>query len=265
MNKNHFLALAILCLAMLGLTGCLSAELKSMGTYPMPVAHQPRIAPDSKEVENVVSADGFTLFNQGWSNTEKIYGGGGFLSAIHRMNGWLSPMFASVTVGGYGGNLNFACDYDEDCSEEYLAWLKTSGDRYDISFWAIQERFMAGFEFNTPINLFLGFGGGILMYQSGGEYDDARKDLDRKFRKIYNKDGAIDAFLLGSIWLGYHIGKNAKYGSISVDLDISNAYLSNYVLSTPINIGYFHPSGFHGGIGANSYGVDLFFGKSFKF
>ena len=58
MNKNHFLALAILCLAMLGLTGCLSAELKSMGTYPMPVAHQPRIAPDSKEVENVVSADG---------------------------------------------------------------------------------------------------------------------------------------------------------------------------------------------------------------
>ena len=247
MNKNLFLAVAILCLT---LTGCWSTHLKSMGTYPMPVAHQPRIAPDSKEVENVVSADGFTLFNQGWSNTEKIYGGGGFLSAIHRMNGWLSPMFASVTVGGYGGNLNFACDYDEDCSEEYLAWLKTSGDRYDISFWAIQERFMAGFEFNTPINVFLGFGGGILMYQSGGEYDDARKDLDRKFRKIYNKGGAIDAFLLGSI---------------SVDLDISNAYLSNHVLSTPINIGYFHPSGFHGGIGANSYGVDLFFGKSFKF
>lgn len=264
MYKKSLIMAPALCLAMLGLTGCLT-ELRSMGTYPMPAAHQPRTAPDSKDAETVVSADGFAILNQGWSNTDQVYGGGGFVSAIHRLGGMFSPVFGSVTIGGYGGNVNFSCDYDKDCGDDYLAWLKTGEDRYDQSFWAIQERLMFGFEFNTPINVFFGLGGGIFIYQSGGDYDDVRKEVAWNFREVESRDDTIEGFFFGSIWLGFHIGKNAKYGSVSANIDMSSAYLSNYKISLPLSVGYYHPSGFHGGIQAIGYGVDVFFGKSFRF
>ena len=264
-NRKSFFVPVLFGIAAFSLTGCLSTQLKSMGTYPMPIAHQPRLAPDSKEAEKVISVDGVGLFNESWTNTEQIYGGGAYVSGIYRLPGELSPLFASVSVGGFGGHVNFTCDEKKDCDKGYLDWLKSHEGHSDQSFWGIQERAFVGFEYNTPANIFFGLGGGAFVYQSGGDFDKARKKLDKKFPKIDRKGGHIDAFLLGSAWLGYHIGQNGKYGAVSLDISTSDAFSDDNTVSLPINLGYFHPTGFHGGVGFTGSGIDAFFGKSFQF
>lgn len=236
-----------------------------MGTIPTPIIHQPRLNPVLKDSEIAISADAFGIINGSWSNTENIYGGGGFLTGTYRLGENLSPLFISGSFGGFAGKTNFTCDKKSDCSAAYLLWLADKNEQDDYSFWSLQEQITLGAEFNIPINLFLGVGAGTRLFQSSGDFDNKRDQLDNLpgINSEDNGKGISPAF---SFWIGYHIGQGGKYGSIMAELDWTRDFVNDNAIYIPTTISYFHPSGFHGGVlFSGTSGVNIFVGKTFTF
>lgn len=265
--KKRFIIPAALCGMAMLLNGCVSSAFRSMASSPTPVVHQPRLNPEKKDVEKTVSIDAFGLFNDSWFNTEGLYGGGASLGGILRGGGAISPLFASVNFTGFGGKVNFNCDVPKNCSNTYKKWLDSEDGKDDYSFWALQELLNVGAEFNTPINVFLGLSGGVRLFQGGGDFDDQRDKIE-KVAKTRNLDDGYGVSPTASLWLGYHIGKEGKYGSVSLQYSWAKEYDNDETLTINVSptLSYFHPSGFHGGINIYSKNsVNVYMGKSFTF
>lgn len=256
---------AIICGFAFTLNGCVSTNLRSMGSMPMQTMHQPRLAPENKDAQVAVTVDGFGLIGNTWYNTEEIYGAGGLVNGIYRFGNTLSPLFVSATVGGLGGNLRFNCKGKHDCSSEFHEWLLNDDANKDYDFWAIQERLVAGAEFNFGKWLFLEIGGGFQMFQSGGSFDDTRDEMEDAL-DINNKDDGFDISYFADLQIGHHLGQNGHYGTIAVEAMFSGFYVDSDKTRIPISLGYFHPTGFHGGaIFTTDAGVSVFAGKTFTF
>jgi hypothetical protein len=127
----------------------------------------------------------------------------------------------SAAFGGFGGSLNFGCDEEYDCSAEhgdraaevivgsarnYREWLETKPGKDDYSFWNIQERVLAGFDFN-PGPIIVGLAGGLQMFQGGGDYDDMRDELDSQYI-VDDVDGSSGMGFVMAYWLGFRFGPN---------------------------------------------------------
>lgn len=244
------------------LTGCNRPVMKSMGANPMPTFHSPRqLEANQKNIS--LGVDGFVTPYAPGRNVETIVAGGGALSLTYRLNGSLSPIFIQGAVGGQGGTLKFSCSDDSPCVDGYELWLdsKAGGERY--SFWNTQEKILAGSDFLITSNLQLGAGAGIQLYQGGGDYEDVRSDLD-KLDLVNAVDGSADFYPLLAYWAAYGMdsGKNGF-----LKLEVEHLLASKWKESSyAIDVGYFHPSGFSGGVTLSTpQGVLAHVGKEFFF
>ena len=264
--NNRLFMRAIVCLAIIFLAGCSNPRLRSMGELPVPTTHQPRLDPTSKDSEKAVSLQGYGLFNNSWSNVEDIYGGGASVSGIYRFGRFFSPLFVSVGLNGFGGRLDFTCDKEKKCGDTYLGWLDGDEGEKSRTFWGLQEQALLGLDFHFADNVFIGFGGGVLTYQGGGDYEKYRDRILKNDKKMKNDGEDAVAVPLAGLWFGYHFGEKGKYGTVSVDVFTSTQYDYDMLMFyAPITVCYYHPSGFYGGVGTMFGNVDIFVGKTFVF
>ena len=256
----------ILGAAVMLLAGCAEPPLRAMGVLPVPTTHQPRLDPTNKDSEMAVSLQGYGLFNNYWRNVEDIYGGGASVSGTYRFGGFFSPLFVSVGLNGFGGHLNFTCDKENKCGDTYLQWLDSDEGEKSHTFWGLQEQALLGLDFHFVDNVFIGFGGGVLTYQSGGDYEKYRNRI-LKNDEILNKDrDDVTVIPLAGLWFGYHFGPKGKYGTLSIDAFASTQYIyEDLIIFLPVTASYHHPSGFYGGVGTMQGNVDVFVGKTFVF
>jgi hypothetical protein len=143
----------------------------------------------------------------------------------------------------------------------YNAWLDSKDGDEDYTFWNLQERIVAGAEFNLGSHLFLGAAGGIQFYQGGGDYESKRERLEDA-RLVENMDERADWRPTASLWFGPRLGESA--GSLAIEYGVTFADKVKE-WNTTLGISYFHPSGFHGTVYTNtntSFAVSL--GKSFS-
>ena len=248
MKTKKPLLLAAAVAAALALTGCITPSMQSMGSAPLPAFHQPKTTP-AGEKEMALSAEAFGTIASTGFNVEQVNAGGGTVSFAFHPAGALSPLFVSASLAGMAGTLQFGCN-DTPCSSEYNAWLATGDGDEDYTFWNIQERVLAGVEFNIGTNFFIGAAGGTQFYQGGGDYESKRERLE-KLHLVKNVDEKADWRPTASAWLGPRFGENGNAGTISIEYDITFAGKVKE-WNTQLGISYFHPSGFHGGVFTNS-------------
>lgn len=247
-------------------SGCMSTSLKSMATQPISTIHQPRQNPLSKESELNFSLDGFAIRNSSWFNTSKINAGGGILGFHYRLGKQLSPLFLGGFLGTFAGSVQFDCDKKSHCSNTYQIWQKSDEGQDNYSFLSLTEQIVAGTEFDLPANIFVGFDGGMKLYQGKGGYDDKRQYLEDNIPSIKNSDDGYGIAPLMDFWLGYRIGDKGKYGALSLQGSWSTLYRDDLEIRIPVSFAYFHSSGFHGGIswtGNTNFVFSL--GKTFSF
>jgi len=250
------------------LSGCLCTSFRSMSSMPLPTPHQPRLNPESKDREINLSVNGFGITNGDWFSTANVNAGGGQVEGTIRPGGFFSPLFASASFSGFGGNVNFDCKVAKNCSDQYYAWLLSKEGQKKYSFWGTRENLRTGFEFHPPIYLFFGLSAEVQFYQGGGEFDRQRKKLRNDMRGIRNLDDGYGNLFAISTWNGFHLGKKGQYGSISLEISYSLDYIDddsnmNYLLST---LSYYHPSGFYGGVsGFSGDDISFYGGKIFQF
>ena len=158
MLKQFISVAAIGCLSF-SLMGC-EPSARSMGAtlMPAPIQHK-ATKTDSSNIS--LGASGVWGHTGDSYNVKDLNAFGGNLDLTYRVG--RSPFFVSAAFGGFGGSLNFGCDEEYDCSAEhgdraaeiivgsarnYREWLETKPGKDDYSFWNIQERVLAGFDFN---------------------------------------------------------------------------------------------------------------------
>lgn len=267
MNKFKSLAVltASLC-ASLTLNGCFMPRAHSMGASLMNVAHQPRVSGDSTNAEISLGVNAFGGFAGEGANVDNVKSGGGNVSFTYRMGGLVSPIFASASLGAFGGQLEFACT-ESRCSDselKYKEWLNSEAGKDGYSFWDVQERLLVGADFNPGKYVIVGFAGGVQLFQGGGDYDDMRADLD-EMGYIRSLEGRAAAAPFTSFWLGSRIGHDGKWGSVVAEFDmLYKNSIEDWTSAMMLN--YFHTSGFYGGVIWNSQlGYELNVGKTFVF
>lgn len=246
-----------------GLSGCLQPTAHSMGATLMPAPLQHRADGNSENSELAVSVSGFYAHTSEDDNVKDMNAGGGNLSVTYRLGGTVSPLFVNAAVGGFAGSLNFACT--DDCDwEKYDKWLDSKEGKADYSFWNLQERVVAGADFNPGPFLIVGLAGGVQLYQGSSDYDDKRHELDGE-GLVDDVDGKFGAAPVSVLWLGSHLGRNGQYGNVVFEAsqyykgDIDDWSYSN-------KLTYSHPSGFFGGVAeGNLMDLTLFAGKTFVF
>lgn len=222
--------------------------MQSMGSAPMTTAHQPKISPaGEKQID--LSVDAFGTIGSTGLNVEQVNAGGGAATIGFHPASAIFPLFASASVAGYAGTLQFGCN-DTPCSRTYNEWLASDDGDKDYTFWNIQERILAGAEFNIGSHLFLGAAGGFQFYQGGGDFESKRDRLESQ-HLVKNVDGKFDWRPTASAWFGPRFGENGSAGAISVEYAITFAEKVKE-WDTQLGISYFHPSGFHGGVFTNS-------------
>lgn len=254
-----------MCLAaMIGcsmmLSGCLSARMQSMGAAMMPVAHQPRMAPqgDSQKFSLAVDAMGSPVVSG--LNVDGGFAAGAAATFAYRPKGNQWPLFAELSASGFGGKVNFGYTDYKGVSDGYKAWLKTKAGKDDYSFWNLQQRLLVGGDFYVASHFMVGVGAGVLLYEGGGDYDEMRDDLE-KLKLAKNLDDSFGVSPIASFWLGFPISD--KVGTITLQ---GTSDFSMDVWNFDAGVSYFHPSGFHGGVSYNAQlGVSLSVGKSFMF
>ena len=248
MRTKKPLLLAASVAAALALTGCIAPSLQSMGSAPMTTAHQPKATPNG-EKQLALSAESFGTVASTGLNVEQVNAGGGAVSFAFHPAGAVSPLFVGASVAGMAGTLQFGCN-DTPCSSEYNAWLATDDGDENYTFWNIQERVLAGAEFNIGSHFFVGAAGGLQFYQGGGDFDSKRERLE-KVHLVENIDGKNDWRPTASAWLGPRFGENGSMGAVSVEYSITFAEKVKE-WNNQLGISYFHPSGFHGSVFTNS-------------
>ena len=240
------------------MTGCVP-EMQSMGSAPLPAFHQPKTTPDG-EKQISLAADAYGTFSASGQNVEQVNAGGGALSFEIHPAGAISPLFVSASVSGIAGKLQFGCN-DLPCGDAYTAWLSGKEGDDSYSFWNLQERLLAGAEFNIGSHFFAGAAGGIQFYQGGGDFESKRDRLE-KLRLVENVDARNDWKPVASAWLGPRFGAG---GAISFEYSLAFAADIDEWNSL-FGISYSHPSGFHGTVFTSSntsFAVSL--GKTFLF
>lgn len=243
---------------LLTMTGCIP-QMQSMGSAPLPAFHQPKSTPDG-EKQISLSADAYGAFSASGQNVEQVNAGGGVLSFEIHPAGAVSPLFVSASVAGIAGTLQFGCN-DLPCGDAYTAWLATGEGDDSYTFWNMQERLLAGAEFNIGSHFFAGAAGGIQFYQGGGDFESKRDRLEM-LRLVENIDSRNDWRPIASAWLGPRFGAG---GAISFEYSLSFAANVDEWNSL-FGISYSHPSGFHGTVFTSSntsFAVSL--GKTFLF
>lgn len=248
MRTKNLPFLLIAGAVLLTTTGCIAPSLQSMGSAPMTTAHQPKATP-AGEKQVSASIDAFGTFGSTGFNVEQVNAGGGAATIGFHPAGALSPLFVSASVAGYAGTLQFGCN-DTPCSSEYNAWLASDEGDENYTFWNIQERILAGAEFNIGNHFFAGAAGGLQFYQGGGDYESKRDRLET-LRLVENVDGRYDWRPTASAWFGPRFGENGSAGAISIEYAITFAKNAKE-WNSQLGISYFHPSGFHGGVFTNS-------------
>ena len=262
MRTKNLPFLLIAGAVLLTMTGCIAPSLQSLGSAPMTTAPQPKATP-AGEKQVSASIDAFGTFGSTGFNVEQVNAGGGTATIGFHPAGALSPLFVSAAVSGFAGTLQFGCN-NLPCSKEYHAWLATDDGDEDYTFWNLQERILAGAEFRLGGHFFIGAGGGMQFYQGGGDYESKRERLEKQ-RLVNNIDEKADWKPTASIWLGPRFGQDGNGGALSFEYTINFADKFKE-WNALLGIGYFHPSGFHGGVTTSSgMGFVLNFGKTFMF
>lgn len=260
--KKTTLLITVTTALTLTTTGCIAPSLQSMGSAPMTTAHQPRTAPEGeKQID--LSVEAFGTFGTTGLNVEQVNAGGGSASFGFHPAGTLSPLFVNASVAGLAGTLQFGCN-DLPCSDNYHEWLSTKEGDEDYTFWNMQERILAGAEFNLGNNFFIGAAGGLQFYQGGGDYESKRERMEKK-GLVKNIDEKADWRPTASAWLGPRFGENGNGGILSFEYSMT---FSKKVKewNSLLGISYIHPSGFHGGVFTTSNAAFVtYLGKTFLF
>ena len=261
-NKQTPLQLIAGAIVALAMTGCIAPSMQSMGSAPMTTAHQPKTTPNGeKQVDLTVET--FGTFGSTGYNVEQVNAGGGTVAFGFHPAGAISPLFVNASVAGIAGTLQFGCT-DLPCSDTYQAWLSSKDGDEDYTFWNLQERILAGAEFNLGSNFFIGAAGGLQFYQGGGDYESKRSRMEDA-RLVKNVDEKADWRPTASVWLGPRFGDNGSGGSLSLEYSVTFAEKVKE-WNTLLGISYFHPSGFHGGVFTTSNASFIAsIGKTFLF
>ena len=278
--KKVYVQLAVIVSLSLLMTGCLEPTARSMGATLMPAPLMHRASADSSSPEMFVTASGFWGHTDDADNVKKMNAGGGHVGFTYRMGGSLSPLFVNVAAGGFAGSLKFACDESGRCDASslpknvealpsdgdarYVAWLQSEAGKDSYSFWNVQERILAGFDFNPGAYIILGLAGGVQLFQGASDYDDAREKLD-DLRVVDDVDGKTGAALATAYWFGLHLGCHGQYGNIVMEYDmLHKGGLDEWTSS--LKLTYAHPTGFFAGVGSNSLmSTTVYAGKQFMF
>lgn len=251
-----FNSLGFLILASFLLTGCQTVTLLALGSHPMPVMHEPKTDQSDRE-EKVISANIHAAILDSTPNTYDILGGGGSVGFTYRPGGKLSWLFANANLSGSYGKLKLNCD-DEDCNILYRAVTERK-DSY--SFTSIQEGARVGVEF-TPAFFTTGLSGGIHLYQDFGEFETFRDSLKQAL--LIEGNDASGFFPEARAWVGVRLGPSGKYGTINLE-SVVQFYADDIENSLMFNLGYFHPTGWHGGVLTGGSAFSFTAGKSFSF
>ena len=274
MLKQFISVAAIGCLSF-SLMGC-EPSARSMGAtlMPAPIQHK-ATKTDSSNI--FLGASGVWGHTGDSYNVKDLNAFGGNLDLTYRVG--RSPFFVSAAFGGFGGSLNFGCDEEYDCSAEhgdraaeiivgsarnYREWLETKPGKDDYSFWNIQERVLAGFDFN-PGPIIVGLAGGLQMFQGGGDYDDMRDELDSQYI-VDDVDGSSGMGFVMAYWLGFRFGPNGGgWGNLVMEYDILHkGGIDDWTSS--LKFTYAHPTGIFAGVGSNSLiAWTVYAGKRFDF
>ena len=269
MMMKKIIPLAGLSVMAIALTGCLQPTARSMGATRMPAPLTHRANPDSASQEISLAASGFYGHTGDAYNVEDLNAGGGNVGVTYRLGGMLSPLFANVAVGAFGGSLQFGCDKNSNCDksssfdQKYAGWLESDEGSDSYSFWNVQERVLVGADFNVGYAIF-GAAAGVQMFQGGSDYDDMREKLEEG-NLINNVDENNGVGAVSSVWLGSYLGHHGQYGNLVAEMDIFyKGDIDDWTSS--IKWTYTHPSGFFGGAAyGNLMELTLFAGKQFVF
>ena len=265
--KNKLVVFLFLAAVVCLLAGCNKPFLQTMGSNPMPIYHEPRLFAEQQKNFSV-GADLFgTPYGMG-QNVDEVHSVGGDLFAQYR---FLDVFFVQAAFAGNGGTLKFDCN-DSPCWNKYNNWLDSKEGEDSYSFWSLQEQVMLGTDFKIGFVQF-GFGGGILLSQSNGDYEDKRKEL-AEIGIINSPAESNEIFPMIGFWYGFNLGKNARYGVIKSETrmvfsdNLSNGGSIVQGVGTAMSTGvvYYHPSGFHGGLSTSTQELfSISLGKTFSF
>lgn len=246
----------MLCAAAMALSGCLNPHLSSMGASQMIVAHQPRLTVNGDTSSLSVSVDAYGGAKMTGRNIKDGFTGGGAAALNYRPFGFASPFYLEAAFGGKGGKASFDCTEGGKCNDGYTAWLTEVG-KEKFSFWSLQERLSMGADFDLgPV--ILGLGAGFQIFEGGGDFDDIRDYLGKQ-NLAENDDEGYGVKLYSSARLGARLGQNGV-------IMLESGFMWLKTLNIALTLGYYHPSGFHGGVfAAEKVGFGVNFGKTFSF
>lgn len=237
------------------LSGCDTVTLHALGSNPIPVMHEPRTEKtDSSEMVLSANLNGSILTTG--INIKEYSSIGGHLDVTYRLGNLFSPLFFNGTVFGSYGKLKLTCD-DSDCNENFRS-LTEEEKSYSTA--SIQERIRVGVEL-MPFFLTIGASAGLHFYQDFLQYEDLRKKL--KETNYVNGNYSYDVYPEIRVWLGSRLGSKGKYGTINFEGSYQ-LYADSYDNILSVSLGYFHPSGWHGGVIIHNSMI-LTAGKNFKF
>lgn len=259
-TNKFFKLLGALTPILLIFTGCDNVKLLAMGSYPIPLMHEPRTSKSDAE-EKVISADFYKTNSGALLNTKDINSLGASAHFTYRAGGDFSWLFLSVAASGSYGKLKLDCpNYlcDGDFNSEYAAVVNRNRT---YSYSSMQELARVGVE-ATPGFFVMGLSGGVHLYQDSGPFEVIRDSLKKE--GIVKGNAYRGLLLENRAWLGLRLGSSGKYGTINTEMIIqsNSSYSDNMVR---FNFGYFHPTGWHGGLLGTGNGVSLTAGKSFYF
>ena len=254
-SYNFFIFCFLLLASSLLLSGCDTVTLHALGSNPIPVMHEPRTE-KSNSSEIVVSANiNGSVFSTG-INIKDYSSIGGHLDATYRLGDLFSPLFFNGTVFGSYGQLKLTCD-ESDCNENFRSLIE---EKKSYSTASIQERIRVGVEL-MPLFFTVGASAGLHFYQDFLEYEDLREEL--KTTNYVDGNFSYDVYPEIRVWIGSRLGSKGKYGTINLESSFQ-LYTNSYDNIISLSLGYFHPSGWHGGVIMNNP-IILTAGKSFKF
>ena len=246
----------MLCAVAMALSGCLNPHLSSMGASQMIVAHQPRLAVNGDTSSLSVSVDAYGGAKMTGRNIKDGFTGGGAAALNYRPFGFASPFYLEAAFGGKGGKASFDCTEGGKCNDGYTAWLTEVG-KEKFSFWSLQERLSMGADFDLgPV--ILGLGAGFQIFEGGGDFDDIRDYLGKQ-NLAENDDEGYGVKLYSSARIGARLGQNGV-------IVLESGFMWLKTLNIALTLGYYHPSGIHGGVfAAEKVGFGVNFGKTFSF
>lgn len=257
---KKIIPVAFLLLISLLFSGCQTIRLLALGSHPMPVMHEPRLDKSDRE-EKILSANLHGAISDSTPNTKDLTGGGASANFTYRAGDQISWLFVNIAVSASYGKLKLTCLEglcDEDYNVDYQAIVN---QKRSYSFGSIQEGARIGIEV-TPGFLTMGFSGGVHLYQDFGQYEIMRDSLKRD--KLIEGNSYRGLLPEARLWLGVRLGRSGELGTINTEtlMQFNTGSVDNIIR---YSIGYFHPSGWHGGLLAAGSAFSFTAGKSFSF